>query len=218
MTDYKTARTAMVDCQVRPSNVTKYPIIDALLSTPRELYVPTEKRSIAYVGEHVFLTDNRVMLDARTFAKMLDAVNIKSDEMVLDIGCGYGYSSAILAKMAEAVVAVENDEMLANEASEILNQQSIDNVFVVHGELADGNKKNGPYDVIILQGAVEEVPSQITDQLKENGRICALFQNNNLGQCRIGYKSNNAISWRTFFDGSAPLLQGFTKAAEFDFA
>ncbi|MDB9920030.1 protein-L-isoaspartate O-methyltransferase, partial [Amylibacter sp.] len=109
MTNFQTARVAMVDCQVRPSDVTKYPIIDALLQTPKEKYVPIEKQSIAYMGEHLKISDNRVILDPRIFAKMLDSISIKSEELVLDVACGTGYSTAVIARLAQAVVALESD-------------------------------------------------------------------------------------------------------------
>ncbi|KAB7616191.1 protein-L-isoaspartate O-methyltransferase [Amylibacter sp. SFDW26] len=217
MSDYKTARIAMVDCQVRPSDVTKYPIIDALLSTPREAYLPLAKRPVAYAGEHIALSADRVLLDARTFAKMLDAVYVQPTEMVLDIGCGLGYSTAVLAKMAEAVVSVESDAAMAEEANATLTEQSVDNGFVTTGDLSAGNAKNGPYDVIILQGAVTNIPAPLAEQLKDGGRICAIFQEGPLGACKIGYKSNGKISWRTAFNATAPLLNGFETKPEFTF-
>lgn len=218
MTDYKTARTAMVDCQVRPSDVTKYPILEALLSIPREAYVPDTMRPIAYAGEHISLGNGRTLLDARTFAKMLDALNVQPNEMVLDLGCGLGYSTTVLASMAEAVVAVESNTDMANAASDILSEQSVDNAFVTSADLTTGNAKNGPYDVIILQGSVETIPDTLTAQLKDNGRICAIFQDGNNGECRIGYKSNDKISWRAVFNATAPIINGFETKKDFKFA
>lgn len=218
MTDYKTARIAMVDCQVRPSDVTKYPIIDALLSVPREAFVPTPMRPVAYAGEHIALGGGRYLLDARTFAKMLDALNVKSNELVLDIGCGLGYSTAVLARMAEAVLAVESDIEMATNASSTLSDHAVDNAFVTQGDLTRGNAKNGPYDVIILQGSVEEIPNSLVDQLKDSGRICAIFKDGNLGECRIGYKLHGKLSWRTVFNASAPLINGFATKPAFKFA
>ncbi|MBE9476825.1 MAG: protein-L-isoaspartate O-methyltransferase [Proteobacteria bacterium] len=217
MTDYKTARTAMVDCQIRPSDVTKYPILEAFLSTPREAYVPTGTRPIAYAGEHIVLDGGRAILDGRTYAKMLDALNVQSDELVLDLGCGLGYSTAILASMAEAVVAVESDAKMAEEASATLSAQSVDNAYVTNGALVDGNAKNGPYDAIILQGAVDEIPDALVRQLKDGGRICAIFRDKTHGECRIGYKTNQKLSWRSAFDASAPLIDGFETKPEFNF-
>jgi protein-L-isoaspartate(D-aspartate) O-methyltransferase len=207
----------MVDCQVRPSDVTKYPIIDALLTVPREEFVPAAKRSVAYVGEHIALDRSRVLLDARTFAKMLDLASIQPTELVLDLGCGYGYSSAVIAKMAEAVVGVEPDETMANEASELLAANGADNAMVVNAELVEGAPKHGPYCVIVLQGAAETIPVAITDQLKVGGRIVAIRQMGNAGQCKIGFKRETGIDWRGAFDAAAPTLPGFEKEAEFTF-
>lgn len=217
MTDFAAARTTMVDCQVRPSDVTKYPIIDALLSVPREEFVPSAKRSVAYMGEHVSLGRARVLLDARTFAKMLDAVNVQPDEMVLDLGCGLGYSSAVIAKMAEAVVAVEPDKAMAAEASELLAAQGADNVMVETAELAAGAPKHGPYCVIFLQGAAETIPPAVLDQLKVGGRIVAIRQSGGIGQVKLGFKRDTGMDWRNVFAAAAPVLPGFEKEAEFTF-
>ena len=101
MIDYAKAREAMVDCQIRPSDVTKYPIIAALLDTPREAFVPADKKPIAYIGEDIALSESRVLLDPRVFAKMLDVVNIRHTDLVLDIGTGLGYSAAVMARVAD---------------------------------------------------------------------------------------------------------------------
>ncbi len=217
MTDFTAARTTMVDCQVRPSDVTKYPIIDALLTVPREEFVPSSKRAVAYMGEHIALDTARVVLDARTFAKMLDLVNIQPNELVLDLGCGFGYSSAVMAKMAEAVVGVEPNESMAKEASELLATHGADNVMVVQGELAQGAPKHGPYCVIVLEGAAETIPTEIMDQLKVGGRIVAIRQMGGMGKCKIGLKRDTGVDWRGAFEADAPILPGFEKAAEFTF-
>ncbi len=215
MTDFEMRRRMMVDTQVRPSDVTKYPIIDALLVVKREAFVPDSAREVAYAGENIDLGNNRVVLEARTLAKMLDALNVRDTEMVLDIGVGYGYSSAVLGRMAEAVVAVEEDAGMATEAEATLAAQGADNVALVTGTLADGAAKHGPYDAIMLQGAVEVLPAAIEAQLKDGGRIAALFQDGALGVVRIGYKSGGSISWRFAFNASAPVLPGFEKASAF---
>ncbi|MFZ0099206.1 MAG: protein-L-isoaspartate O-methyltransferase [Gemmobacter sp.] len=209
MTDFATRRTMMVDTQVRPSDVTKYPIIAAMLSVPREAFVPAQMREAAYAGEHVTLGGGRVVLDPRTLAKLLDALDIQGTETVLDIGCGLGYSSAIIARMAEAVVAVEEDETLASEAQRALSAQGVDNAAVSQGKLVGGAPKAGPYDVIVLQGAAEVIPDSLIAQLKEGGRIGALFMEGNLGVARVGYKIDGRITWRQVFNGSAPVLPGF---------
>lgn len=209
MTDFATRRTMMVDTQVRPSDVTKFPIIDAMLSVPREDYVPDSKREAAYMGENVDLGGGRVVLEPRTLAKMLDAIDIQADEVVLDLGCGLGYSAAILSRMADFVVAVEEDEAMAGEAQTALSEHGADNVAVIAGPLTEGNAKNGPYDAIMIQGAVEEVPATLTDQLKDGGRITCIFADGKLGTVRVGYKIDNEMVWRHAFAAGAPLIPGF---------
>jgi len=218
MTDFQAAREAMVDCQVRPSDVTKYSIIDALLRTPREDYVPAEKQAVAYMGEHIAVSDSRVILDPRTFAKMLDAVSIGADDLVLDVACGTGYSTAVIAHLAQAVVALEDDANLANAASETLMEAGVDNAIVVNALLSSGAAKHGPYDIIVVQGAVEEFSDALTKQLKDGGRAVAIFADGAMGQCCIGTKSGDKITWRSDFDATAPLLEGFTKPETFSFA
>lgn len=216
MTDFQTRRVMMVDTQVRPSDVTKFPIIEAMLSVPREVYVPRDKREAAYMGENITLRQGRVVLEPRTLAKLLDALDIHPSELVLDLGCGLGYSAAVIARLADAVVAVEEDEAMAAEAEQTLSRESVDNAAVIAGALATGASKHGPYDVITIQGGVEQIPDALLEQLKDGGRIGAIFMEGALGVARIGYKSAGRVSWRFAFNAAAPVLPGF--AAERVFA
>ncbi len=215
MTDFAARRTMMVDTQVRPSDVTKFPIIDAMLSVPRELFVPREQAEAAYISENVPIAPNRVVLEPRTLGKLLDALNIESDELVLDIGAGYGYSSALVARMAEAVIAVEEDETLASEAQVILSEQGADNVVLHTGPLIEGAAQHGPYDAMLIEGGVEQVPDALLEQLKDGGRIGCVFMEGALGVVRIGYKIDGDVTWRFAFNASAPVLPGFAKQAAF---
>ncbi|WP_424926862.1 protein-L-isoaspartate O-methyltransferase family protein [Amaricoccus tamworthensis] len=217
MNDFASAREAMVDCQVRPSDVTRYPIIDAMLRVPREEYVPSNLRSVAYLGDHVPLGGNRVVLDPRVFGKMLDAINVGPKDLVLDIGCGYGYSAAVLSHMVEAVIALEEDPELAEAAEEILAAQGADNTVVENGPLVEGKAQHGPFDAIIIEGAIEELPDAIADQLKLGGRIIAIFVSGNDGKAMLGLKTENGIAWRRSFDATAPLLPGFAATKQFEF-
>jgi protein-L-isoaspartate(D-aspartate) O-methyltransferase len=205
----------MVDTQVRPSDVTKFPIIDAMLSIPRENFVPPSQREAAYVGESLPLAPGRVLLEPRTFAKMLDGLNIQSSDVILDIGCGLGYSTAILAHMGEFVVAVEDDTAMAEEAQQNLSGAGIDNAAVMAGPLAEGAAKSAPYDVVLINGGVEEMPQSIVDQVKDGGRVAALFVEGGLGTVRIGHKSGGRLGWRFSFNAGAPVLPGFGKVAAF---
>ncbi|MFN3846503.1 MAG: protein-L-isoaspartate O-methyltransferase family protein [Paracoccaceae bacterium] len=215
MTDFAARRMMMVDTQVRPSDVTKFPIIDAMLTVPRETFVPRDKREAAYMGENIVLQQARVVLEPRTLAKLLDALDIHPDEMVLDLGCGLGYSSAVIARLADAVVAVEEDEAMAIEAQQLLSQASVDNAAVIVGPLAEGAAKHGPYDVITVQGGVETIPAGLIKQLKDGGRIGAVFMEGALGVARVGYKSDGKVSWRFAFNATAPVLPGFAATRSF---
>lgn len=217
MTDFAQRRRMMVDTQVRPSDVTKFPIIEAMLQVPRERYVPAGRAEAAYVGENIPLGPNRVLLEARTLAKILDALAIAPTDLVLHVGAGLGYGSAVMARMAEAVVALEQDEALASEAEATLAAEGEHNVAVIQGALSEGAAQHGPYDVIVVEGGVEEVPSALTDQLKDGGRIACLFMDGALGVVRIGHRHNGAISWRHAFNAGAPVLSGFTRSTAFVF-
>lgn len=215
MADYAARRTAMVDTQVRPSDVTKFPIISAMLSVAKEDFVHAAQRETAYVGENISLGDDRVILEPRTLAKMLDGLDIQPDETVLDLGCGFGYSSAVIAHLAQVVVAVEDQEALVEEAQDIVARAGVDNVALQHGALAQGDAKHGPYDVITIQGGVEVIPAALLDQLREGGRIGAIFVEPGLAVCRIGHKSQGNVKWRYAFNAGAPVLHGFEKKQEF---
>jgi len=199
----------MVDTQIRPSDVTKFPIIDAMLTVPREAFVPDAKREAAYVGENLTIAAGRVMIEPRTLAKMLDALDISPRNIALDIGCGLGYSTAILAKMCEFVVAVEEDAALADGATALLSEHGIDNAAVMTSDLAQGAAKSAPYDIITVQGGVEVVPDAILAQLREGGRIACIFAEGALGIVRIGHKIDGEVNWRFSFNAGAPVLSGF---------
>ena len=209
MSDFATRRVMMVDTQVRPSDVTKFPIIEAMLAVPREVFVPSARREAAYVGENLDIAPGRVVLEPRTLAKLLDALDVQPGELVLDLGCGLGYSAAVIARLADAVVALEEDEALAAEAQRRLSAEGVDNAAVVVGSLAAGDARHAPFDVITVEGGVEVMPQAILDQLKEGGRIGAIFMEGALGVARIGYKIDGAVTWRQAFNASAPVLPGF---------
>ncbi len=217
MIDFAAAREAMVDCQVRPSDVTRYPIILAMLDVPREEFVPEALRAVAYLGEHVPLGRGRVVLDPRVFAKMLDAIDIGPNDLVLDVGSGLGYSAAVIARMAEAVIALEEDAGLAAAAEATLAGRGVDNAVIEVAPLAAGVPEHGLYDAIVVEGGVERLPQALADQLKPGGRIVAIFMEGALGQARLGVRTEAGIAWRRAFDATAPVLPGFAAEKAFEF-
>ena len=217
MSDFAAARTAMVDNQVRPSDVTSYPIIEAMLSFPRERFAPVALRPVAYAGEPLPLGAGRVILDPRTFAKMIEAADVGPDDLVLDVACGLGYSTAVLARLGAAVIAVESDEDMARAAAAALTELEVHNAEVVTAPLEAGAPDHAPYNVIFVQGGVEETPRALTDQLRDGGRMVLIRMAGAYGRCEVLTKTGGALSsWRVF-DAAAPVLPGFAKAPAFEF-
>ena len=212
MTSFVTRRQIMVDTQVRPSDVTSLPIINAMLKVPREQFLPVERAEAAYMGENIPLAPGRVMLAPRTFAKMVEAAQIGLEDVVLVVGAGFGYSAAVLQRIAKRVVALEEDPSLNHAAEEALSGYGADHIV---GPLTLGAKSAGPFDVILIEGAVEQIPDALVDQLKPQGRIVALFSEGQLGTCKVGHKFDGRIEWRNAFTASAPLLHGFERAPTF---
>lgn len=216
MTDYTTRRIAMVDGQVRPSDVTSFPIISAMLDIPRERFVPGDQRGIAYADCQIRLSGDRIMLEPRTLSRMIQVLDVQGNDLVLVIGAGTGYGVAVLARLAQMVIGIEEDEALAAEAREALAAQSADNALVETLPLADGAGAHAPFDAILVEGgAVHSIPPAILDQLRDGGRIAALFSDGAIGQCRIGIRSAGAVTWRYAFDAWAPVMASFTRPREF---
>lgn len=215
MSEFSSRRITMVDTQVRPSDVTKFPIIAAMLAVPREAYVPIARREAAYVGENIEIAPGRVMLEARTLAKMLDALDIQPGDRVLDLACGMGYSTAVIAEIASQVVGVEEIPALAAAAGQELAAQSVTNATVIAGSVAAGAPDHAPFDVIVLQGGVETLSVALLAQLADGGRIGALFMQGALGIVKIGHKSQGTVTWRFAFNAAAPVLPGFVAPRKF---
>jgi protein-L-isoaspartate(D-aspartate) O-methyltransferase len=216
MSDFSSRRVTMVDTQVRPSDVTKFPIIAAMLHVPREAFVPDAAREAAYAGQNLPLAPGRVVLEPRSLAKMLDALDVQPDDRVLVVGAGLGYGAAVLAQMGGSVVAVEEVDALAREAS--LRLGALDSgvrVALVPGKLSKGATELGPFDVILIEGGVETVPSALTSQLADGGRIAAIFMTGALGVARLGTMQDGAVSWRFAFNATAPVLPGFALERSF---
>ncbi len=215
MTDFTSARKAMVDCQVRPSDVTRYAIIEAMLEIPREQFVPRALREVAYSDAEVALGAGRALLAPRTLAKMLEVSGVGPADLVLDLAPGLGYSSALLSRLAAAVVAIEPDAAMARQATETCEQLELDNIAVIEGDPAVGDPAHGPFDVIFVNGGVEVLPEALTAQLKDGGRLVAIFDDGAVGQARVIVWAGDTIAVRPAFDAGAPVLEGFRKAPEF---
>ena len=207
----------MVQHQVRTVEVFDDAVLDVLSSVPREQFVPRPLRDVAYAESEIALGGGRSMLSPRVFAKMLEAAQIGADDLVLDLAPGLGYSTAVLAQLAAAVVAVEPDEAMAKQASETLQRLEYDNVVVSAGDPAVGDADHAPFDVIFVGCGVEIVDADLVNQLKVGGRMVAIHMNGAVGQCRVTVKSASTATARPIFDAAAPVLDGFEKKATFTF-
>ncbi len=215
--DFQELRVKMVDGQVRTTDVTDAALLAALLDIPREEFVPADRRALAYVDEDIGIAGGRFLMRASPFAKLVQLADIRDGDLVLDVGCGTGYSTAVLARLAGFVVALESDGELAAEAGRLLAANGCDNFSVVEGPLAAGHAAQAPYDVIIIEGAVDEVSPQLMAQLKDGGRLVVVVGQGNSGRATIWIKEAGLVSSRIVFDAAVPLLDAFRREPAFVF-
>ncbi|MHC2462388.1 protein-L-isoaspartate O-methyltransferase family protein [Bradyrhizobium embrapense] len=221
MTGFSTARQYMVDGQVRPSDVTDDRILEAMLTVPREVFVPASKQALAYLDLDLDVTeggaDRRCLITPALLAKMLQAAEIKATDRVLLVGCATGYAAAIVARFAAEVSATESDPALAGKASAVFVQLGIQNVTVKTAAAADGDAAGAPYDVIVLNGATEIIPTGLFGQLKEGGRLVGVFGLTPPPRATIVTRSHGDFGHRELFDATAPVLPGLERVPAFVF-
>ena len=224
MNDFSAARRNMVDCQVRPNGVTDARILAAMGEIPRELFVPKHLRGIAYVDEDLCVAEGRYLMEPMVLARMLQALDVKPDDVVLDLGCATGYSTAVLARLANMVVAVDSDAGLVVDAGARLADLGVDNAAVIEGPLGVGYDQQAPYDAILVGGMVSDPLAGILDQLAEGGRCVAVVTTDKRGAngagmgCAVLFlRLDGAVSSRPLFDAAVPPLPGFAAAPDFVF-
>ena len=213
----------MVDGQLRTTEVTNPKVLAAILSLPREDFVPEKWRDLAYIDEDIPISGpdpvsgTRYLMEPSPFGRLLQLANITTDDVVLDVGCGTGYSSAILSRLAGSVIALECDPDLAERAGRLLTSHDCANVAVVQGPLEEGYPSEAPYDVIFLNGAVDHVPQVLLEQLREGGRLVAVEGAGNAGAARLYMKVDDVISSMRDFNAALKPLPGFQRKPEFVF-
>ncbi|MFZ5617314.1 MAG: protein-L-isoaspartate O-methyltransferase family protein [Pseudomonadota bacterium] len=216
--DFQDARKRMVDSQVRTNDVTDPRIQRAFETVERERFLPAELKSQAYFDREISYAPGRSLITARDFAKLLDALDIDAKDLVLDVGCGFGYSTAILSQLGEMVVAVENDADLAARAQENWAAAGVINAAVIAADPALGAAKQGPFDVIVIASAIETEPAALLKQLKDGGRLGAIFRRNGAPKGVVWRRSGPAIASHDIFDAAArAVLPGFTRPKAFVF-
>ncbi len=216
MADFAAARQHMVDSQIRTNKVFGSVLVAALSETPREIFVPEPMRAVAYVDEDIDCGNRRHLMEPMVFARLVEMLDVAPDDIVLDLGCGSGYSSAILARLASTVVAVEADAALAQAAQANLARLGLDNAVVVEAPLDAGYPDQAPYNAILLGGAVPEIPLALTDQLADGGRLGAVVRSSGgVGRAVLATRIGEVVSRRAVFDANTPMLPGFEVAQGF---
>lgn len=220
--DFPELRVKMVDGQVRTTDVTSLPLLTAMLSVPREDFVPEGRKALAYVDENTLISEKagpgaRYLMKASPFAKLVQLAEIGPNDTVLDVGAGTGYSAAVLSRLAKKVVALESDGALADKAESTLAGLGYDNVSFVRGDLKAGHKAGAPYDAIVVEGSVDELPEALTAQLAEGGRLVVVEGHGAAGVALIYLKSNGVATGRRVFNAAVKPLPGFERTPAFEF-
>jgi protein-L-isoaspartate(D-aspartate) O-methyltransferase len=219
MTDFAVQRQNMVESQVRPNGITDARVIDAMAAVPRELFVPQERRALAYMDEDVLVAitpegAHRWLMEPMAFARLLQLAEVGPREVVLDVGCATGYSTAVLAALAESVIAVEEDPVLAEEATGRLSDLGITNAAVVNAPHAAGLPGEAPFDAIVINGRIPSLPRPLMEQLKEGGRLVAVVGETAVAPALVCTRHGDAFSSRAHYDASVAALPGFPPPAK----
>lgn len=217
MTNFAAARDSMIEGQIKPNQVNDPRIIAALRETAREMFVPASLRGVAYVDEDVEIAPGRYLIEPRVFARMLQTAQVGPQDTVLDVGSGSGYSAAVLSALAGSVVALEENAELAAQATALLAESGRANVAVVQGDLAAGVAGHAPYNVIVVNGLVEEVSQPLIDQLADEGRLVAIEVVRGVGKAVLYQKHQGVVGRRDLFDATVAMLPGFAKPKGFVF-
>ena len=217
------ARLNMVEGQLRTNKVTDEAVLEGFLTVPRERFVPAPLRGIAYVDDDIPLGGGRVLIEPLVLARLLQLAAIGKDDKVLEIGCATGYATAVLAKIAASVTAIDSDPVLVAAARANLGALGIGNVQLRDGALGAGWRGGAPYDVILINGAVGEIPAAVTDQLAEGGRLVTVTEvaaspsDSRCGKAVLMTRAEGRVSSRPVFDATVQPLPGFARAAAFVF-
>jgi protein-L-isoaspartate(D-aspartate) O-methyltransferase len=217
MFDAAAARRLMVEGQVRTADVTDPGLQTAMLTLPRERFVPHALAELAYLDKDLPIAKDRALLKPMVLAKLIQAARVRGLDHVLDVACGTGYSSAVLGRVAGSVIALEEDAELARQAKDALASTGAANVEVVVAALTAGWPARAPYDVIMLEGATEIVPEELGRQLKPSGRLVCVHGRSPAAKAMIYHLVEGRLVGRPIFDAAAPVLPGFAAPPAFVF-
>ena len=215
--DFELARENMVASQILTNRVTDPLVIAAVKDVPREAFAPAGQRALAYLDEDLPVAAGRYMMEPMILARLLQLAEIQPEDSILVIACGTGYTAAVASKMATSVVAVEADPDLVDLASKLMTDLSVDNCAVIRGDVSQGCPSQGPYDVIVVDGAVAELSPDIRDQLTDGGRMVHIENSTGVGSAILTIRQGSTFSRRDAFDAHVPVLPEFQAQNQFVF-
>lgn len=210
MQDYSLARRAMVDNQLRPEAVTDRGVLAAMATVERERFVPESAKALAYFDRPLRLSNGRAMMPPAALGRLLSELAPRAGERALVVGSGTGYAAALLKAIGLDVVALESEDALAGAARDA-------GVETVVGDLAAGWAKDAPYDIVLLDGAVEEVPGDLLKQLTENGRLAGAIADRGVTRLVVGRVAGGSLGLRSLADADVAVLPGFSRPRAFNF-
>lgn len=215
-TSYNAQRLNMLECQIKPFSVIDGRVLQAFETVAREEFVPAEQKKLAYLDEDLPVGNGRFMLEPPAFARLLQEANITENDKVLDVGCLGGYSTAILARLAGHVVALDDEAWVA-QARKNLGETAA-NVQFVTGPLVAGDSAHAFYDVIVINGAIQKMPDSLIAQVKDGGTIACFWRNERGNAHAVVYtRHGESLKQRILFDAFVPVLPGFEAVEGFVF-
>jgi len=208
----------MVDSQLRTNRIDDPAVLNAMAAIPREQFLPKTLHGVAYADEDLPLADGRFLIEPLALARLLQAAEIKPDDVLLVVGCGTGYVAAVASKLAATVISMLTDQNLVDEIQPLIDNLEADNVVTaIEANPIAGDPDQAPFDVILVIGSVSEMPRPLVDQLGEGGRLAAIIGEGYVGKGVIASKINDVLAERVLFDARVPALVGQEKNQEFAF-
>lgn len=219
MKQYKKARTSMVQSQIQPNDVYDEDVLEAFEATPRERFVPEHLKDVAYIDEDISYAGHHFLLEPITHARIIQAAKSDDINLALVVGCGMGYGVAILSRFVSTVIGIDEDLDMIEKGSQVLNDLELSNTALFKGDLKQGYAVEAPYQLIILEGSVAQVPDVLLEQLSDNGKLFAIERGGDLqqGQAVCYLRQGNAFIRQYLFDANSPFVKGYEPKAQFQF-
>ena len=216
---FEALRKAMVDSQIRPNKVIDDRVIAAFMNVPRERFVSKNMQNLAYIDEDIHLSGGRFIVEAMVMARIIQTLALDASQSVMLIGAGTGYTAALLSSLVESVIAIETRAQMVEKAQQAVAGLDIGNVAVIKARLQDGYASEAPYDAIIIEGAVEQIPQSLLDQLSDGGRLAAIWrpEGTQAGEACIWHKTGESVSQTPLFTAQVPVLEEFRAKPKFSF-